>query len=53
MRWLWKGWPEAVKAGRTQNDTLDALLISGEGWQLVSDGYKFAEGSEANANASV
>ena len=41
MRWLWKDWPKPVKAGETQNDTLNAILIKGEGWQLVGEGYKF------------
>src|SRR5438270_12195986 len=30
MRWLWKDWPQPVKAGATHNDTLNALLIPGE-----------------------
>jgi gluconolactonase len=53
MRWLWKGWPEAVKAGASKNNTLDALLIPGEGWQLVSEGYRFTEGPAVNAKGEV
>lgn len=53
MRWLWKDWPKTVKAGQTKNDTLTDILIPGEGWQLVSDGYKFAEGPATNAKGEV
>lgn len=53
MRWLWQGWPRAVKGGATKNGLLDALLIPGEGWQLVSTGYKFTEGPATNAKGEV
>jgi gluconolactonase len=53
MRWLWKGWPEPVKAGASKNATLDALLIPGEGWKLVSEGHRFTEGPAVNAKGEV
>ena len=54
MRWLWKGWPEPVKsAAPTKNDYLATLLIPGESWQLVSDGYKLSEGAVVNAKGEV
>jgi gluconolactonase len=53
MRWLWKGWPEPVKAGASKNTTLDALLIPGDGWQLVSEGHRFTEGPAVNAKGEV
>jgi gluconolactonase len=53
MRWLWRGWPEPVKAGVSKNQTLDALLIPGESWQLVGEGYRFTEGPAANAKGEV
>jgi sugar lactone lactonase YvrE len=53
MRWLWKDWPQPVKAGQTKNATLDAILLPGEGWQLVAEGYKFTEGPAANAKGEV
>jgi sugar lactone lactonase YvrE/enterochelin esterase-like enzyme len=53
MRWLWKGWPEPPKAGRSKNNTLEALLIPGEGWQLVSEGYRFTEGPAVNAKGEI
>ena len=53
MRWLWKDWPKPVTGGKTLNDTLNDLLIPGEGWQLVGEGYKFVEGPAANAKGEV
>jgi gluconolactonase len=53
MRWLWKDWPKRVSTGHTGNDTLNDILIPGESWQLVSEGYKFLEGPAANAKGEV
>jgi gluconolactonase len=53
MRWLWKGWPEPVKAGASKNTMLEALLIPGEGWKLVSEGFRFTEGPAVNAKGEV
>ncbi|MGC4101053.1 SMP-30/gluconolactonase/LRE family protein [Ferruginibacter sp.] len=49
MRWLWKGWPAAVTGGKTKNQFLSDLVIPGEDWQLVGEGYKFTEGIATNA----
>ena len=53
MRFLWKDWPNPVKAGVSKNVTLTDLLVPGEGWQLVGEGYKFSEGPVANAKGEV
>ncbi len=53
MRWLWKEWPKPVKPGQTKNDTLNEILIPGEGWELVSQGYKFVEGPAVNTKGEV
>jgi len=53
MRWLWKDWPKPLKAGESKNATLAAILIPGQEWQLVSEGYKFTEGPAANAKGEV
>jgi gluconolactonase len=53
MRWLWKGWPEAPKAGVSKNTYLNDMLIPGQGWQLVSEGYRFTEGPATNAKGEV
>ena len=50
MRWLWKDWPAPVKAG-AGSQQLQEILIPGEDWQLVAEGYKFTEGPAVNARA--
>lgn len=53
MRWLWKDYPAPVKAGTSKNQTLTDILVPGEGWQLVGEGYKFTEGPAVNARGEV
>src|SRR5262249_53006554 len=48
MRWLWKDWPAPVKAG-AGSPQLKEILLPGEDWKLVADGYKFTEGPAVNA----
>lgn len=52
MRWLWKDWPAPVKRGEGSQQMKD-LLIPGEDWQLVGEGYGFTEGPAANAQGEV
>jgi gluconolactonase len=52
MRWLWKDHPAPVKAG-AGSQQLREILIPGEGWNLVADGYRFTEGPIANARGEV
>ena len=52
MRWLWKDWPGPVKAG-AGSPQLQEILVPGEGWTLVAEGYKFTEGPAANAKGEV
>ena len=52
MRWLWKGWPERVKAGAGSQQLRD-ILLPGESWELVSEGYRFTEGPATNAKGEV
>ena len=54
IRWLWAGWPAAVKsAAPTKNDFLSALLIPGEEWQVAAEGYRFTEGPAVDAKGEV
>ncbi|MBL7698543.1 MAG: SMP-30/gluconolactonase/LRE family protein [Chitinophagaceae bacterium] len=48
MRWLWKDWPAPVKNGASRNQFLSDILIPGEDWQLVGEGYTFTEGTGGN-----
>ena len=52
MRWLWKDWPAEVQAGKG-SPQLQELLIPGEDWKLVGEGYKFTEGPAVNAQGQV
>jgi len=53
MRWLWNDWPKPVVKGNTKNTFLKDLLIPGEDWELVGEGYKFTEGTAVNAKGEV
>jgi sugar lactone lactonase YvrE/enterochelin esterase-like enzyme len=52
MRWLWKDWPAPVKVG-AGSPQLREILLPGEDWKLVADGYKFTEGPCVNARGEV
>jgi sugar lactone lactonase YvrE/enterochelin esterase-like enzyme len=52
IRWLWKDWPKPVAAGKGAPQ-LQEVLIPGEGWQLVGEGYKSTEGPAVNARGEV
>jgi sugar lactone lactonase YvrE len=50
---LWKGWPVTIATGKSKNQFLSDLLIPGEDWELVGQGYQFTEGVAANVNGEV
>ncbi len=52
MRFLWKDWPKAV-AMPLGGDAFQKMLIPGEDWTLVSEGYKFLEGPATNAKGDL
>ena len=52
MRWLWKDWPQPVKAG-SGSPQFQEITIPGEDWTLVGEGYRFTEGPAANARGEV
>jgi sugar lactone lactonase YvrE/enterochelin esterase-like enzyme len=46
LRWLWRDWPAPIKAnaeGSSKQDVFQ-VVVPGEGWQLVSDGYRATDG---------
>ena len=53
MRWLWRDWPATVKSGTTKNQTLTDILVPGEDWQLVGEGYQATDGLAVNARGEV
>lgn len=52
MAYLWKGWPERVKAGPSAPRAQE-ILIPGEDWQLVAEGFKSTRGPSTNAAGEV
>ena len=52
MRYLWKGWPEPVKAGVGAPRSQD-ILIPGEQWQLLAGVYKDARGAACNSKGEI
>lgn len=52
MRWIWKDWPKPVEAGKG-SPQLQEILIPGENWELVGEGYRFTEGPAVNARGEV
>ncbi len=49
MRFLWKDWPKPVQAGVLPAERIGPILIPGEGWELVGEGYGTSEGAAVNA----
>ncbi|MHB1461041.1 MAG: RICIN domain-containing protein [Armatimonadota bacterium] len=52
LRFLWKGWPEPVKAGAGAPRAQD-ILVPGQPWKLCSGGYKRLKGAAANSKGEV
>jgi gluconolactonase len=52
MAFLWKGWPERVKAGPSAPRAQE-VIIPDEGWQLLAEGFKSTRGPSCNANGEV
>lgn len=52
MAFLWRGWPERVKAGPSAPRAQE-ILIPGEGWKLVAEGFKSTRGPACNATGEV
>jgi gluconolactonase len=53
MRFLWKDYPKAVAAGISKNTFTNTILIPGQDWELVGEGYGFTEGTTVNAAGEV
>jgi len=52
MAYLWKGWPERVKAGPSAPRAQD-VLVPDEGWQPVAQGHKSLRAATSNATGDV
>jgi gluconolactonase len=52
MAYLWRNWPDRVQAGPSAPRAQE-ILIPGEGWQLVAEGFQSTRGPACNANGEV
>lgn len=53
MRFLWKGYPKPVARGISKNAFTSTISIPGNDWELVGEGYGFAEGTGVNSAGEV
>lgn len=52
MRFIWKGWPEPVRAGNSAPRVCDVIAPNTK-WELVAEGLRDARGATCNANGEV
>jgi len=53
LRWLWRDYPSPIQPAGPSAQPVMNLLIPGEGWQVVGEGYKFTEGPATNSKGEV
>jgi gluconolactonase len=55
LRWLWRDWPAPIKANPTGASKQDVyqVLVPGEEWQLVSDGYRATDSPAVSATGEM
>jgi gluconolactonase len=52
VKWVWKGHGKEITAG-AGSPQMQQVLLPGEGWKVVGEGYKFTEGPIASAKGEV
>lgn len=52
MAYLWRGWPERVKAGPSAPRAQE-IIVPGEDWQFVAEGFKSTRGPACNGSGEV
>jgi sugar lactone lactonase YvrE/enterochelin esterase-like enzyme len=52
MRFIWKGWPEPVRAGPSAPRVRDVIASDGS-WELVAQGFRDARGPTCSAKGEV
>jgi len=53
MRWLWRDYPQPIKAGQGSRQVLTNILDANSSWEIVSEGHKFTEGPVANEQGEL
>ncbi len=52
MRFIWKGWPDPVKAGPSAPRVRDVITAEGK-WELAANGFRDARGPACNSKGEV
>jgi sugar lactone lactonase YvrE/enterochelin esterase-like enzyme len=52
LRWLWRDYPDPIKPQTGAKRRVD-LVIPGEDWELVTEGYGFTEGPAVNRDGEI
>ncbi len=56
MRWLWRDYPKAIEAGKGgagQRHYITEFLDPAHDWEMVGEGYQFAEGPAVDREGNV
>jgi gluconolactonase len=54
LRFIWRDYPNPVTASlKNSKQPIVEILIGGEGWQLVGEGFRFTEGPAADDKGNV
>ena len=54
MRWLWKDYPQPVQTHLDRSSSrAGEVLVDGAGWELVGEGYQWAEGLAVTADGTL
>lgn len=48
LEWLWRGYPEPVRAGRSENSTLNEVTLPDAGWEQLPNMFDSASGLAAD-----
>ena len=54
MRWLWKDYPQPVATHPDRSSSrAREMLVDGAGWELIGDGYQWAEGLAVTSDGTL
>ncbi|HWE96401.1 MAG TPA: SMP-30/gluconolactonase/LRE family protein [Tepidisphaeraceae bacterium] len=53
LKWLWRGDSKPIEKPAGTRQPVQDILIPGEEWQVVAEGYKFTEGATADPEGNV
>ena len=53
LRWIWRDYPAPIRTAVSTPQPVMDILIPGEEWQLVAEGFKFTEGPATDAAGNV